>query len=172
MRRRLRLLPATCETLEPVRGGHRLEVAATRRYFRSMFSRGCTHLECPRQEEQAQLPQGYGSDVLFSTSAPPTAAKVSGCPTLDSVTVMYRSLETACQEGCESFRPPEALFRGTDAGASLMRNSASRRGIPVPEPRKPWIVERLLRSLERLERRGDVLGMKLGSGPKLEVTKV
>jgi len=39
------------------------------------FPEACTHLECPRQEEQAQLPHRYGSDVLSSTSAPPTAAK-------------------------------------------------------------------------------------------------
>src|SRR5204862_5615859 len=36
----------------------------------------CAHPECPRQEEQAQLPHRYGSDVLSSTSIPPTAAKV------------------------------------------------------------------------------------------------
>jgi hypothetical protein len=136
-----------------VRGGHRLEGTATRRHFRLVFPEMYTS-GVSRQEEQAQLPQGYGSDVLFSTSAPPTAAKVSGCPTLDSVTARYRSLETACQEGCESFSPSrsavsgyrcrcfaeakrcfaapmhmlrsgETPFRGTDARASLGRNAVS-----------------------------------------------
>ena len=41
-------------------------------------SRGRTHLECPRQEEQAQLPHRYRLLIPSGQPIPPTAAKVSG----------------------------------------------------------------------------------------------
>jgi len=72
-----RLRPEASGPVDRLRGGHRLEVPATRRHLRSMLSRGCTHLECPRQEEQAQLPHRHRLVVPSGTPIPPTAAKVS-----------------------------------------------------------------------------------------------
>src|SRR5258708_6020512 len=48
-------------TRRQVRGGHRLEVPATRRHLRLMFPEVYSHPECPPQEEQAQLPHRYRS---------------------------------------------------------------------------------------------------------------
>jgi len=62
------------------------------RFFRLMLPEACTHPECPRQEEQAQLPHRYRSDVLSSTPVPPTAAEVEDLTIFDFVTKGYRTV--------------------------------------------------------------------------------
>src|SRR5207248_369472 len=52
----------------------------------------CTHLDCPRQEEQAQLPHSVQtSESLFRTRVPPLAAKPSTLSRLEFVSDMFGS---------------------------------------------------------------------------------
>src|SRR5437588_3818488 len=52
----------------------------------------CTHLDCPRQEEQAQLPHSVRtSESLFRTRVPPLAAKPSTLSSLEFVPDMFGS---------------------------------------------------------------------------------
>ena len=52
-------------------GGHRLEDAATRRFFRLMFPEVRAHFESPRQEEHRSTPAGMRTVTLSSDVVPP-----------------------------------------------------------------------------------------------------
>src|ERR1043166_7951141 len=95
-----------------------------------MFSRGVhAHPECPRQEEQAQLPHQYGSDVLSSTSVPPTAAEAGSLTSFHFVSKVRMSPPggSALAPSCNNAPGRAATRQGVAARASMARRNAARR---------------------------------------------
>jgi hypothetical protein len=95
-----------------------------------VIARG-VHLGSPRQEEQAQLPHRYELLIPSGKPIPPTAAKVSGCPTLDFARIGISPLATRVKRKVAKSRFCVATLRlfaarcGSARGVAPLRCSTS-----------------------------------------------
>ena len=96
------LLYASCQAggrrhdLSTSASGHRLEVSATRRFFRLMITRGMYTPREPAAGGENSTPAPVQDYVLSSTPVPPTAATIENLPILDRAK-KYRRFQSKSQ---------------------------------------------------------------------------